>query len=135
MAEVIGRIENIEEKQAANGGGYLVVDLEGQEKGFFDWQGHLLAAEVTTGDTVKIEHSGGKYRRLQSIEKVSGREELAAKSAKGGDREVNGRERRIVRQSCLKTAVELLAQSELDYESKEVQVVELAKRMEEWVLR
>ena len=37
MAEVIiGRIENIEEKQAANGGGYLVVDLEGQEKGFLD---------------------------------------------------------------------------------------------------
>ena len=135
MAEVIGRIENIEEKQAANGGGYLVVDLEGQEKGFFDWQGHLLVAEANTGDTVRIKHSGGKYRRIQSVEKVSGKGDVAAKSQKSSDDEVNGRERRIVRQSCLKTAVELLAQSDLDYESKEVQVVELAKRMEEWVLR
>jgi len=135
MAEVIGRIENIEEKQAANGGGYLVVDIEAQDRGFFDWQGHLLAAGANTGDTVKIEHDGGKYRRIQSVEKVSGKEDVVGELENGSDGEVNGRERRIVRQSCLKTAVELLAQSELDYESKEVQVVELAKRMEEWVLR
>ena len=135
MAEVIGRVERINQKKSNSGDCYTIVDIDGEEQGFFDWDGHVQAAGVTEGDNVKIEHSGGKYRRIQSVEKVSGTKDVAAKSAKGGDREVNGRERRIVRQSCLKTAVELLAQSELDYESKEVQVVELAKRMEEWVLR
>jgi len=135
MVEVIGRIDNIEEKQAANGGGYLVVDLEGEEKGFFDWQGHLLASEANIGDTVKIEHSGGKYRRIQSVEKISDKEDVARKSENSSDPEVNGRERRIVRQSCLKTAVELLGQSESPFQDKELQVTELAKRMEEWVLR
>ncbi len=36
--------------------------------------------EATTGDTVKIEHSGGKYRRIESVEKISGREDLAAEA-------------------------------------------------------
>ena len=135
MAEMIGRIERINQKKSSSGDCYNIVDIEAEEQGFFDWDGHVQAAGASEGDTVKIGHSGGKYRRIQSVAKVSGKKDLAAASQKSSDDELNGRERRIVRQSCLKTAVELLAQSELDYESKEVQVVELAKRMEEWVLR
>ena len=135
MAEVIGRVERINQKKSNSGDCYTIVDIDGEEQGFFDWDGHAQAAGATEGDTVKIEHSGGKYRRIQSVEKVNRKRDVVAESQKSNDDEVNGRERRIVRQSCLKTAVELLAQSEAEYESKEVQVVELAKRMEQWVLR
>ena len=132
MTEVTGRIESIDEKQAKNGGSYLVVNLEGYDQGFFDWQNHVGAAEVDVGDSVRIEHSDGKFPRIRRLEKI---DEDEVKPPPATARRVNGKEQRIVRLSCLKTAVELLSQSELEYETRELQVVELAERMEAWVLR
>ncbi len=131
MAEVTGRIESIEEKTAQNGGSYLVVDLEGHDQGFFDWGNHVGAAGAEVGDAVRIEHGGGRYPRISSLEKVDGGDVGAVAVGSG----VNGRERRIVRQSVLKAAVDLLSQSDLDHAERELRVVELAGRMEEWVLR
>ncbi|MFQ6133686.1 MAG: hypothetical protein ACE5R4_16715 [Armatimonadota bacterium] len=136
--EAVGVVSNIAERKSANGGSYTVLDLAGEPKGFFDWGRHVEAAGVSVGDTVRVEHNGGEFPRMQGLKKLAS---SCGGKSEGENAETNraaaasGRDRQIVRMSCLKTAVELLGQSELDYETKELQVVDLAKRMEQWVLR
>jgi len=99
MPEVIGRIENMEEKQAANGGTYTVVDIKGEDQGYFDWDGCVVAAEAKVGDTVRIEHSGGKYPRIKGVEKLD--------QGKGGKEETNNNSARTVNEGSGVPAAEL----------------------------
>jgi len=133
MPEVIGRIENMEEKQAANGGTYTVVDIKGEDQGYFDWDGCVVAAEAKVGDTVRIEHSGGKYPRIKGVEKLD--------QGKGGKEETNNNSARtakdmqIARMCALKAAACLLQNCTLTHEELASEVVVLSERLERWVLR
>ena len=134
MPEIVGRLHNVEEKIATNGGSYWVLDLAGQEKGFFDWDGVWIAAGAGVGDLVRIEHSG-KHRRVKNVAKVTEVEATPSEAQTPRDCGPSVKDRLIARMNCLRTAAELLAQSDLNDDAKETRVVQLAERMEQWVLR
>lgn len=129
MAEITEQIVKMQVKQASNGGKYTAITLKGK-KNFFDWKGYCEAAEVTPGDTVRIEHGGGEYPRVTSMEK------LASGELNTAEREGNqqDRETRITRICALKCAARVLQGSDLSYEERVKRITGLAAKLEEWII-
>ena len=130
-----GKVEAVDEVKAGNGGKALRVTLEGEQHRFYDWGRHVDEAEVSIGDTIRIEHDGSRYPRISAIEQVAAYEPEFGDADRKKPLTIHDKDRLIVRMSCMKTAVELLGQSKLTFDAKERQVGTLAKDLEEWVCR
>jgi len=123
-----GQIERIIEKQAAQGGTFRVVRIDGD--GYFDWNGHVAEAGVKEGDTVKLRVSDDQYPKVQGIEKLGdGGHEIAPQN----NGKTNGRDLPIARMSCLRSAAELLADLDEPPEKRQSKVIAMAAEMEKWV--
>ena len=134
MAEVTGKIENLVPKKSASNDSYTIVDIEGEEQGFFDWDGHVAAAGVSEGDTVRAEFSEGEYPRVQSIEKLASGN---GRSRKGKEQksETTWRDVQIARQCALKAAACVVQDAQLEYQERASEIVAMAERLEQCVLR
>ena len=135
MTKTTGVVEEIREREARNGGKYAELRLAGKTVSLFDWTEDLLAGGVQPGDEVAVEHSGGRYPRIQNVKKLNGNGAQARRPAEPPAEQLPSRDVLIIRQSCLKAAIELLAQSDLDYASKEMALARLARDLEAWVRR
>lgn len=130
--QVEGEVEKILEGETRNGDGYLVVRICGQ--GYFDWHELSEKEGVHVGDCVRVDFEPGQWPRIQKIEKISEGENAGASGPGASALErAERREGRIVRLSCLRTAAELLSQSDLGYEDKKAEVLVLAEEMAAWV--
>lgn len=133
-----GVIADVQEREASNGGNYVLVKFQGQETGFFDWDGKLQEAEAQVGDAVAVEHSDGEYPRIQRMKKLEGEQaEKARKSVPASRPQQNrgNRDVQIVRMTAIKAAARVVQGSSLDYEQRSEEITKLAGQLEEWVLR
>jgi len=125
-AEVTGRVDRIEDRQAKNGGEYNAITLKGRKKPFFDWEGQCKAAEITAGDTVKIEFDDGDFPRVMDIVKVGGGEPIETNESK----EQENKDDRATRMCALECAARVLQGTDQPV----TEVTALAERLLEWIL-
>lgn len=125
MPEVTARVERIQNKKAKNNDVYKTINLKGQKKVFFDWEGHCEAAGITEGDTVRIEHDGSGFPRVTRMEKVADGESL--------ETEEDGRQRCCgepeTRMCALICAALVLHGSKLTGE----EITAFAEKLEKWI--
>ena len=128
MKNISGTVDNVIEKQSAEGGRYHVLRIEGE--GYFDWQGHASEAAVKEGDAVKLTVSDGEFPRIQKIECV---ENGNGSQAREDSTPPSTKDLLIVRMSCLRSAAELLSSVDGPAAKKEKKLMALAAEMAKWV--
>ena len=129
-----GVIEELEKRETKSGDGYVMARVAGHKDGLFDWKGLTADAGVQVGDRVAIEHGQGQYPRITAVKKIS------TGSGKQGDLEQvtpkpNGRDVYIARMCAVKASACLLQDSRLEYQQRTNEVLGLAERLEQWILR
>lgn len=124
---VTGVVERIVPGTTAKGDAYQLLRLVGQEDGCFDFRGRLAQAGVQPGDEVTVRASDSRYPRIFEIQKTGVHKPDLAAAARAS------REDSIVRQSCLKAAATVLANSSVPDEKLGDAVIALAERMRAWV--
>lgn len=124
MTEVTGRVEKIQDKQAKNNDVYTTINLNGQEKVFFDWEGRCEAAGIATGDTVRLKHDGSEFPRVTGLEKVG-----ASESTGTNENEHQGSKgERKTRMCALECAARVLQSTD----QTATEITRLAERLVEW---
>jgi len=113
-----GTIEKIWENQRKDGEKYWVLAIDGQR--YSVWEESLLAG-LNPGDAVDFSYTtSGRYKKITRMARA---EELQEK-----------RSREIVRMSCIRSAAELVANSEDSPEKKAELVLKLARQFEQHIL-
>ena len=109
MEEASGVVQCLGERQASSGGTYVLLRLEGQDGGFFDWDGRLDQAGVDVGDEIAVSHTGGEYPRVSAVKRLTGGScESASPAAEAGSPVRSDREIQIARMCALKAATSLI---------------------------
>lgn len=127
MQEAIttGEVENMQSKQAKNGGTYTAIILKGKKKSFYDWDGHCELAGIALGDTVKIEHDGSEFPRVTGLEKL-GASKSTGTSGNESEESKDGAETRMCALVC---AALVLHGSN----PPEEEITSLAEHLERWI--
>ncbi len=125
MPEVTASVEKIQKKQAKNGDVYTTINLNGQKKVFFDWEGHCEVAGITEGDTVRVEHDGSGFPRITDLEKVG----YSESTETNGDKHQESKSKRAVRMCALVCAALVMHGSN----PPEREITGLASKLEKWI--
>ena len=71
MTNTVGKVERIDEQRSACGQKYFIVGIQGDERGFWDVDGHVRKSGVQVGDSVKIGHDDEEFPVMDSLERLS----------------------------------------------------------------
>ncbi len=127
--DVEGVVDQVIDKKDRKGQTYKLVRIGGE--GYFDWNGKVANASITEGDSVRLRATEEEFSKIQSIEKNESKEPDTVTANQ--DSKTNGRERNIIRISCLRSAAMLMANSEEQVEAKQEKVLAMAQAMAAWV--
>ena len=134
MTEIVGVVKNINQKKSNSGDSYTIVDIEGEEQGFFDWDGHVQRASVKAGDKVAVKFSEGEYPRIEGLKKLASGNGGKTKGEQSNSKPT-WRDVQIARQCALKATACVLQDSKLEYQERAGEIVVLAEKLEKWILR
>ncbi|RKY67595.1 MAG: hypothetical protein DRQ24_12660 [Candidatus Latescibacterota bacterium] len=119
-----GKIERIWENQTKDGEKYWVLSIDG--KNYSVWDPAVLEG-LSEGMEVEYEfRRSGKYNRITDLKKLD-------TSQQGPDVE-NPRDLKIIRMSCLRSAVEVLSGYGSELEERIEKTLEVSRRFERYVL-
>jgi len=136
MTRVSGVVDVLQEREASRGGSYVLLRLNGQRDGLFDWDGCLADAGVQVGDEIAVEHTDGEYPRVKRVEKLSAGEsqqDATGESRDGGNQEAC--DVQTARMCAVSAAARVLQESELGYEKRVQELTTLAEAVEQWLVR
>ena len=121
-----GKIERIWENQTKNGEKYWVLSISG--KNYSVWDSSVIEG-LSEGAEVEYEFKrSGKYNKITDLKVIQ-------EPAQSGQTQTQDtRELRIIRMSCLKSAVELISDYRSEPERKIGKALEISKRFERYVL-
>jgi len=125
VPEVTGRVEKIQDKQAKNSDVYTTINLNGQKKAFFDWEGRCEAAGITAGDTVRIEHDGSQYPRVTGLEKI----EFSESTGTNENEHQGSKGERETKMCALECAARVLQSTD----QTATEITRLAEELEKWI--
>jgi hypothetical protein len=123
-------VNKIIDKESASGKKFWVIRAEGEETGFFCWDGNLVK-NINEGDKVAISYEEGEYPRVVGIKKV--KEPITKRLDDFSN--INQRDEQIIRMSVLRDLCLLLADEKMTFEQKVERVKSMSESFKKWVIK
>ncbi len=125
---MFGFIERIREARQEGGETVWTLTISGRE---YEASDPALVRDLHSGDAVSFLYlQEGQQRRIMQLRKLPRHDAPSGNWSRGTDE----RGERIARMSCLKTAAQILESKRLEPTRKAQLVVEIARRLERYVL-